>query len=82
MMSLGDILWSVAKVVGNYLPGNFQDVLYVACYVPFVAAAREQMRAGASTVRRRRVNSDALAQALPYAAILAAFLVLVYYLAA
>ncbi|HEX9472637.1 MAG TPA: EAL domain-containing protein [Steroidobacteraceae bacterium] len=79
MMSLGDILWSVAKVVGNYLPGNFQDVLYVACYVPFVAAAREQIRAGASTVRTAPRDSDALAQALPYAAILAAFLVLVYF---
>jgi diguanylate cyclase (GGDEF)-like protein/PAS domain S-box-containing protein len=79
MMSLGDILWSVAKVVGNYLPGNFQDVLYVACYVPFVAAAREQMRAGATTVRSAPRASDSLAQALPYAAILAAFLVLVYF---
>ena len=79
MMSFGDILWSVAKVLGNYLPGNFQDVLYVACYVPFAAAAREQMRAGATTVRTPPRESDALAQALPYAAILAAFLVLVYF---
>ena len=44
-MFLADILWSLAKVRGYYLPGGLQDVLYVSCYVPIAAAAREQMRA-------------------------------------
>ncbi|MGA9027811.1 MAG: hypothetical protein WB440_17295, partial [Steroidobacteraceae bacterium] len=79
MMSFGDILWSVAKITGSYLPGNFEDVLYVACYVPFAAAARVQLRASASVERSAPAASDALVQSLPYAAMLAAFLVLVYF---
>ena len=43
-MFLGDILWSLAKVRGYYLPGQFQDVLYLCCYVPIAIAGREQMR--------------------------------------
>jgi len=42
-MFLGDILWSLAKVRGYYLPGGFQDVLYLTCYAP-VARWRAQMR--------------------------------------
>ena len=76
-MFLGDILWSVAKISGDYLPGAFQDVLYVVCYVPLAAAGREQMRA--TTARAPPGASDSLAQSLPYAAMLTAFLVLVYY---
>jgi diguanylate cyclase (GGDEF)-like protein/PAS domain S-box-containing protein len=78
-MFLGDILWSLAKVRGYYLPGQFQDVLYLCCYVPLAAAGREQMRSLASPARAMSTNSDALARALPYAAMLAAFLVLVYF---
>jgi diguanylate cyclase (GGDEF)-like protein/PAS domain S-box-containing protein len=74
-MFLADILWSVAKIRGNYLPGALQDVLYVACYVPLAAAGREQMRA--ATARAASRASDSLAQSLPYAAMLTAFLVLV-----
>ena len=44
MMFLGDILWSLAKVRGYYLPGQFQDVLYLCCYAPVAAAGREQLR--------------------------------------
>jgi diguanylate cyclase (GGDEF)-like protein/PAS domain S-box-containing protein len=73
-MFLGDILWSVAKISGDYLPGSLQDVLYVACYVPLAAAGREQMRAVTARAAQR---SSALAQSLPYAAMLTAFLVLV-----
>src|SRR5207302_2230210 len=40
IMFLGDILWSLAKVRGYYLPGGFQDVLYLSCYVPVAAAGR------------------------------------------
>jgi diguanylate cyclase (GGDEF)-like protein/PAS domain S-box-containing protein len=74
-MLLGDIAWSVAKITGHYLPGDLQDVLYVACYVPLAAAGREQMR-----LPRAEAESSvwkALAQSLPYAAMLTAFLVLV-----
>ncbi len=77
MMFLGDILWSIAKITGDYLPGALQDVLYVACYVPLAAAGRGQMRV--TTLPARPVASDSLAQSLPYAAMLTAFLVLVYF---
>jgi PAS domain-containing protein len=76
-MFLADILWSVTKISGDYLPGAFQDVLYVAAYVPLAAAGREQMRA--TTPRAAQGASDSLARSLPYAAMLAAFLVLVYF---
>jgi diguanylate cyclase (GGDEF)-like protein/PAS domain S-box-containing protein len=78
-MFLGDILWSLAKVQGYYLPGQFQDVLYLCCYAPIAAAGREQMRTIGSPVRSISSTSDTLARSLPYAAMLAAFLVLVYF---
>jgi len=77
-MFLADILWSLAKVRGYYLPGGFQDVLYLACYLPVAAAGREQMRAVATPTRDASGTSDALARSLPYAAMAAACLVLVY----
>jgi diguanylate cyclase (GGDEF)-like protein/PAS domain S-box-containing protein len=76
---LGDILWSLAKVRGYYLPGQFQDVLYLCCYAPIACAGREQMRTLGAPVRSLSSTSDALARSLPYAAMLAAFLVLVYF---
>src|SRR4029077_14659064 len=79
MMFLADILWSLAKVRGYYLPGGLQDVLYVSCYVPIAAAAREQMSAIATAARTVSNSSAPLARALPHAAMLAAFLVLVYF---
>jgi diguanylate cyclase (GGDEF)-like protein/PAS domain S-box-containing protein len=79
MMFLADILWSLAKVRGYYLPGGLQDVLYVSCYVPIAAAAREQMSAIATAGRTVSNSSAALARALPHASMLAAFLVLVYF---
>ena len=78
IMFLGDILWSLAKVRGYYLPGGFQDVLYLSCYLPVAAAGRAQMRSIALPARAMSNSSDALARSLPYAAMLAAFLVLVY----
>ncbi len=78
-MFLADILWSLAKVRGYYLPGGLQDVLYISCYVPIAAAGREQMSAIATTARTVSNSSAALARALPHAAMLAAFLVLVYF---
>jgi diguanylate cyclase (GGDEF)-like protein/PAS domain S-box-containing protein len=77
-MFLGDILWSLAKVRGYYLPGQFQDVLYLCCYLPLAAAGREQLRTGARPPHAASNSSDALARALPYASMLAAFLVLAY----
>jgi diguanylate cyclase (GGDEF)-like protein/PAS domain S-box-containing protein len=77
-MFLGDILWSLAKVRGYYLPGQFQDVLYLCCCVPLSAAGREQMRSQ-DRVRTGSHASDALERSLPYAAMLAALLVLAYY---
>jgi diguanylate cyclase (GGDEF)-like protein/PAS domain S-box-containing protein len=78
-MFLGDILWSLAKVRGYYLPGQFQDVMYLCCYVPLAAAGREQMRTIAVPAHASSATSDALARSLPYAAMLAAFLVLAYF---
>jgi diguanylate cyclase (GGDEF)-like protein/PAS domain S-box-containing protein len=75
MMFLADILWSVAKIKGQFLPGALQDVLYVACYVPLAAAGRAQMRA--TTALPMSSASGSLLQSLPYAATLTAFLVLV-----
>ena len=78
-MFLGDILWSLAKFRGYYLPGQFQDVLYLCCYVPLAAAGREQMRSLAAPPRALSSTSGAVARALPYTAMLAAFLLLVYF---
>ncbi|HYM42932.1 MAG TPA: EAL domain-containing protein [Steroidobacteraceae bacterium] len=78
ILFVGDIAWSLAKVRGYYLPGDFQDVMYLTCYVPIVAAGWQQLRSMAAPARVRSNSPDALARALPYAAMLAAFLVLVY----
>jgi diguanylate cyclase (GGDEF)-like protein/PAS domain S-box-containing protein len=77
-MFLGDILWSVAKIGGHYLSGDLQDMLYVACYVPMAFAGREQMRVS-SRAGTERSASLPLAQSLPYASMLTAFLVLVFF---
>ncbi|MBS0389289.1 MAG: hypothetical protein JSR15_12500, partial [Proteobacteria bacterium] len=74
-MLLGDVMWSVAKITGHYLPGDLQDVLYVACYVPLAAAGRAQMRVGESDSGSN--VSQSVTQALPYAAMLVALGVLV-----
>jgi diguanylate cyclase (GGDEF)-like protein/PAS domain S-box-containing protein len=74
-MFFADILWSVAKIKGQYLPGALQDVLYVACYVPLAAAGRAQMSTAAASPMASA--SGSLMQSLPYAATLTAFLVLV-----
>ena len=77
-MFLADILWSLAKVGGYYLPGGLQDILYLACYLPLAAAGREQMRAIGSAVPESK-TLDALARSLPYAAMLTALLVLIHF---
>jgi len=82
IMFLADILWSLAKLGGYYMPGGLQDVLYLTCYVPMAAAGRQQMRISQRPTWVQSYNSDALTRTLPYAAMLTAFLVLVYFTAA
>ena len=77
-MFLGDIIWSLAKVRGYYLPGGVQDVLYLASYLPITVAGRAQMRAVMMTSREISRTSGALARSMPYAAMAVAFLVLIY----
>jgi diguanylate cyclase (GGDEF)-like protein/PAS domain S-box-containing protein len=78
-MFLADILWSIAKVRGFYVPGDLQDVFYLACYVPLAAAGREQMRCASTPAWAQSNTSDTLTRSLPYASMLTAFLVLVYF---
>ncbi|MGP8033351.1 MAG: putative bifunctional diguanylate cyclase/phosphodiesterase [Steroidobacteraceae bacterium] len=78
-MFLADIVWSLARMRGYYLPGGFHLVLYLCCSVPLSAAGREQLRASQAPTRAMSTTSDALARALPYAGMFAAFLVLVYF---
>jgi diguanylate cyclase (GGDEF)-like protein/PAS domain S-box-containing protein len=78
-MFLADIIWSLARMRGYYLPGGFHAVLYLFCCVPLAAAGREQLRTLAASARATPDACDALPRALPYAAMLAAFLVLVYF---
>jgi diguanylate cyclase (GGDEF)-like protein/PAS domain S-box-containing protein len=78
-MFLGDILWSLAKIRGYYLPGQFQDVAYLCCYLPLAAAAREQLRARDAPARQMSNTADLVARSLPYAAMLVAFVVLAYF---
>jgi len=74
-----DIVWSFAKLRGYYLPGQFQDVLYLLCNVPFAAAGFEQLRNASAPPRPSSSSADKLSWAMPYAAMLAAFIVLVYF---
>jgi len=78
-MFFSDVLWSLAKVRGYYLPGQFQDVLYLCWYAPIAAAGCAQLSVGAPSGRTVSQTSDALARSLPYAAMLAAFLMLAYF---
>jgi len=77
-MFLGDILWSLAKVRGYYLPGGVQDVLYLASYLPIAVAGRAQINAIGTSARETSRASGALARSMPYAAMAVAFLVLIY----
>jgi diguanylate cyclase (GGDEF)-like protein/PAS domain S-box-containing protein len=78
-MFFSDVLWSLAKVRGYYLPGQFQDVLYLCWYAPIAAAGCAQLRVGEPSARPASQTSDALTRSLPYAAVLAAFLMLAYF---
>ncbi len=77
-MFLADIVWAMAKVTGQYLPGGLSDVIYLSCYVWLAAAAREQLRGPSPLRKDAGVFSTSLIQGLPYVAMLVSFLVLVY----
>ncbi len=77
-MFVADMFWSLAKLGGYYAAGEVQDVFYLLCYVPWAAAAREQMRAPVKSAPVESNTLDSLTRALPYAALLTALLVLVY----
>jgi len=77
-MFLGDIIWSLAKVRGYYLPGGVQDVVYLASYLPVAVAGRAQMQTIGMSARETSRTSGALARSMPYAAMAVAFLVLIY----
>jgi diguanylate cyclase (GGDEF)-like protein/PAS domain S-box-containing protein len=77
-MSIADIVWAMSKVVGSYLPGGFSDVIYLSCYIWLAAAAREQLRGAPAVPREGSAVGNALVEALPYGAMMASFLVLVY----
>jgi diguanylate cyclase (GGDEF)-like protein/PAS domain S-box-containing protein len=78
-MFLADIVWSLARMRGYYIPGGFHVVLYLSSCLPLAAAAREQLRAADPRARASSSAPDALARALPYAGMFAAFLVLLYF---
>jgi diguanylate cyclase (GGDEF)-like protein/PAS domain S-box-containing protein len=77
-MFLADIIWSLAKLRGIYLPGQVQDVLYLTHNVPIAAAGYAQARAIGAPSRTASDSSNTLTGALPHAALFAAFVVLVY----
>ena len=69
---------TLTKVSGGYVPGALQDVMYVAWYVPIGAAARAQLHQPAQPERQSGGEPAPLVHALPYVAVLLAFLMLVY----
>jgi len=78
-MFLADIVWAMSKVSGEYLPGGLSDALYLSCYVWLGIAAREQLRGRPQLEPTPGTIGTALIQGLPYLAMLASFLVLVYF---
>jgi diguanylate cyclase (GGDEF)-like protein/PAS domain S-box-containing protein len=79
LMFLADIVWAMAKVTGQYLPGGLSDVLYLSCYVGLAGAAREHMRGPPPAARVASTNTVTLSQSLPYLAMLVSFVLLVYF---
>ncbi|MBS0613152.1 MAG: EAL domain-containing protein [Proteobacteria bacterium] len=78
IMFLGDIIWSLMKIRGLYLPGGLQDVLYLVWYLPIALAGREQLRKAATPAAAASPGDDTVAQMLPYVAMLTSLVVLVY----
>ena len=78
-MFLADIVWAMNKVSGAYLPGGLSDSIYMSCYAWLVSAAREQMRGAPPRAAEASAFGNTAIQGLPYFAMLASFLVLVYF---
>ncbi len=78
-MFLADIVWAMSKVTGEYLPGGLSDAIYLSCYAWLGIAAREQLRGRPVSEATPGAVGTALIQGLPYLAMLASFLVLVYF---
>ena len=76
---LADIVWATSAVTVGYRLGDFSDVLYLGCYVGLAAAAHSQIRDRWQLKARPKAASTAATQAVPYAAMLMSFLVLVYF---
>ncbi|MGH3042182.1 MAG: putative bifunctional diguanylate cyclase/phosphodiesterase, partial [Gaiellaceae bacterium] len=81
VMFLADIVWATAIVAGEYLPGNFSDVLYLACYVGLASAAQVQIRDRSKPERQKIPIGGLYAQVVPYAGLTLSFFVLVYFAA-
>jgi len=81
MMFLADIVWATAVVVDQYLPGNFSDILYLACYVGLCGAAQVQIRDRSKPDRHAAPTAGALTQAIPYLGLALSFFVLLYFAA-
>ena len=81
MMFLADIVWATAVVSGNYLPGNFSDVLYLACYVGVAGAAQVQIRDKSRPERQKNASGSTMTQVIAYAGLGLSFFVLVYFAA-
>ena len=77
-MFLADIVWGLSKVTGTYFPGGLSDALYIMCYGWLIAAAREQLRSAPDSRVAPSALGSVLIQGMPYLAMLASFLVLVY----
>jgi diguanylate cyclase (GGDEF)-like protein/PAS domain S-box-containing protein len=81
MMFLADIVWATAVVVDQYLPGNFSDVLYLACYAGLAGAAQVQIRDRSKPDRHAAPTAGAMTQAIPYVGLALSFFVLLYFAA-
>jgi diguanylate cyclase (GGDEF)-like protein/PAS domain S-box-containing protein len=77
-MFLADIVWAMSKVTGTYFPGGLSDAIYLTCYGWLIAAAREQLRHKPAVPTAPSAIGSVLIQGMPYVAMLASFLVLVY----
>ena len=77
-MFLADIVWALSKVTGTYFPGGLSDAIYLTCYGWLIAAAREHLRSAPTVRRSPSALGSVLIQGMPYVAMLASFLVLVY----
>src|SRR5437660_752391 len=74
-VAIGAVSWLQGR---DPFPGP-ADFCFCGCYLPLAAAGRAQIRRAAVPVRAVSNTSDTLARSLPFAAMLAAFLVLAYF---